>query len=146
MRMQAGQTETIPQLLVVLVTCPTVAVARRIAERLVRDRVAACVNLVPSVQSLFLWQGALERSREVLLVIKTTRRRFERLRRCLLLLHPYELPEIIALPVVAGHPPYERWVHEVTRAAVPDAASFGKEKTKQETKRFLKKKEVAAAS
>ena len=114
----------------VLVTCPTVAVARRIAERLVRDRVAACVNLVPSVQSLFLWQGTLERSREVLLVIKTTRRRFDRLRRCLLLLHPYELPEIIALPVVAGHPPYERWVHEATRAAVPDAASFGKEKTR----------------
>ena len=98
------------QVVVVLVTCPSPAVARRLARRLVADRVAACVNLVPSVESTFRWQGKIERCRETLLIIKTTAAGFERLRRAILRLHPYDVPEIIALPVVAGHPPYLRWV------------------------------------
>ena len=97
-------------MVVVLVTCPTAAVARRLARRLIRSRVAACVNAVPAVESTFRWQGKIERCREALLVIKTTAAGFERLRRAVLRLHPYDVPEIIALPVVAGHPPYLRWV------------------------------------
>lgn len=95
---------------VVLVTCPTVASARRIASHLIARRLAACVNLVPGVESTFRWRGKVERCRETLLVIKTTPARFEPLRRATVGLHPYTVPEILALPLRAGHPPYLRWV------------------------------------
>ena len=84
--------------------------ARRLAAALVRHRVAACVNVVPRVESFFRWQGKIERASEALLVIKTRQERFEALRRRVLSLHPYEVPEIIALPLVAGHRPYLDWV------------------------------------
>ena len=94
----------------VLVTCPSRVVARRIASQLVRRHLAACVNILASIESLFWWQGKLDRAREVLLLMKTTRRRFEPLRQAVLSLHPYDVPEIIALPIIAGHEPYLRWV------------------------------------
>ena len=100
----------IPKTIVVLVTCPSQAVARRLAQRLVGEHLAACVNVVPGVESTFRWQGKVERCREALLLIKTTAARFKELRRAVLRLHPYDVPEIIALPVVAGHPPYLHWV------------------------------------
>ena len=93
-----------------LVTCPTQAVGRRLAERLVKAHLAACVNLLPRVESTFWWQGRIERCREALLIIKTSAARFERLRRAVIRLHPYEVPEVIALPIAAGHPPYLRWL------------------------------------
>ncbi len=96
--------------IVVLVTCPTRAVARRIASQLVRRHLAACVNVIPGLTSVFRWEGKMESAREVLLVIKTTNRQFEPLRRAILQLHPYKVPEIIALPVIAGHRPYLKWV------------------------------------
>jgi periplasmic divalent cation tolerance protein len=96
--------------MVVLVTCPTAAVARRLADHLVGHRLAACVNLLPAVHSVFRWQGRVERAREALLLIKSTRQRFERLRRAILERHPYEVPEIIAVPLTAGHHPYLQWV------------------------------------
>ena len=95
---------------VVMVTCPNAAVARRLAAVVVKRRLAACVNLVSGIESTFWWKGKLERCREVLLLIKTTVRMFESLRQAVLQLHPYEVPEIIALPVVAGHRPYLRWL------------------------------------
>jgi periplasmic divalent cation tolerance protein len=95
---------------VVLVTCPTRAVARRLGTRLVTRRLAACVNVVPGVESVFRWRGKLDRCREVLLLIKTTAGRFEALRRAVLSLHPYETPEILGLPVASGHGRYVRWV------------------------------------
>ena len=95
---------------VVLVTCPTLAVARRLTIELVRRRLAACVNVVPSVESTFRWQGKIDQCKEALLVIKTTRARFERLRRTVIALHPYDVPEIIAMPIVAGHRPYLSWI------------------------------------
>jgi periplasmic divalent cation tolerance protein len=98
--------------IVVLVTCPTTAVARRLADHLVGHRLAACINLLPAVHSTFWWQGKVERAREVLLLIKSTRRRFERLRRAILARHPYEVPEIIAVPLAAGHRPYLEWVRQ----------------------------------
>ena len=98
------------RIVVVLVTCPTPAVGRRLARELVRLRLAACVNVLPGVESVFRWQGKVDRSREALLVIKTTRARFAALRRKVLSLHPYDLPEVIALPLAAGHPPYLRWI------------------------------------
>ena len=93
-----------------LVTCPSRAVARRMAARLIERRLAACVNLVPAVESVFRWQGKTERCREALLVMKTTAARFIALKRAVLALHPYHVPEIIALPVTAGHAPYLDWV------------------------------------
>ena len=94
---------------VVLVTCPKRA-AKRLAEALVQHRLAACVNIVPGVQSVFRWQGKVDRATEAPLVIKTPAAAFQRLRQAVLKLHPYHVPEIIALPVRAGHPPYLTWV------------------------------------
>ena len=98
------------RIIVVLVTCPSLPVARRIATALVTQRLAACVNIVPAVESLFWWQGKVDRCRETLLVIKTAAAGFERLRRAVIELHPYDVPEVIALPLAAGHAPYVRWV------------------------------------
>ncbi len=98
--------------IVVLVTCPTLASAKRIAVRVVELRLAACVNLLPGVQSWFRWQGRIERAREALLLIKTTAESFEPLRQTVLQAHPYDVPEIIALPVTAGHAPYVAWIAE----------------------------------
>ena len=95
---------------VVLVTCPSPAVAKRIARHLVKQRLAACVNTVPGLQSIFRWQGRVDRCSEALLLIKTTRPVFLRLKTAILALHPYEVPEIIALPVHMGHQPYLRWI------------------------------------
>ena len=100
--------------LVVLVTAPTTTVARRLATELITRRLAACVNLVPQVESVFVWQGKTQRCREVLLLIKTTAARFERLRRMVVRLHPYDVPEVIALRLTRGHHPYLRWIHEAT--------------------------------
>ena len=105
--------------IVVLVTCPTRALARRLARTLVTRRLAACVNVVPGVESTFQWQGKIDRCREVLLIIKTTPPRLAALRRAVLSLHPYDVPEVIALPLVDGHPPYLAWVR---RAVSPSAS------------------------
>lgn len=98
--------------IVVLVTCPNLIHARRIATTVVKQRAAACVNVVPGITSIFRWQGKVDRAREVLLVMKTTARRFSLLARLVRHLHPYDVPEIIALPISAGHPPYLRWVRD----------------------------------
>jgi len=100
--------------LVVLVTCPSQRHARRLARTLVRGRLAACVNVVPAVASVFWWRGKVEQARESLLIIKTPERRFEPLRRAILAGHPYDVPEVIAVRVTRGHPPYLRWVREST--------------------------------
>ncbi|OGX41154.1 MAG: hypothetical protein A3C53_06320 [Omnitrophica WOR_2 bacterium RIFCSPHIGHO2_02_FULL_68_15] len=105
------------KIVVVLVTCPTRAAAERLARALVARRLAACANVVPGLTSLFWWKGKLDRCPETLLLLKTTSAGFEPLRRAVLALHPYEVPEIIALPVSAAHPPYRRWVSSSVRAA-----------------------------
>jgi len=108
-----------PPCVVVLVTCPTRTVARRIARTLVAKRLAACVNLLPGVESVFRWQGKVDQSREVLLLIKTTRRRFSSLAQALARLHPYDVPEVMALPVTAGAASYLRWVARSVSADRP---------------------------
>jgi periplasmic divalent cation tolerance protein len=91
-------------------TCPDEAVAARIARTLVEERLAACVNRVAAVRSTYAWEGAIQDDAEVLLVIKTRPERFEALAERLKGLHPYELPEIVAVPVVAGSAPYLAWL------------------------------------
>ena len=103
--------------IVVLVTCPGRVQARKLAKALVSKRLAACVNIVPGVESLFWWDGKLDRAREALLIIKTTARAFPSLTRAICALHAYQVPEIIALPIVRGHPPYLRWLRDSVRAA-----------------------------
>ena len=106
-----------PQVLVVFVTCANRAQARRVSTHLIRRHLAACVNVIPQVESIFWWQGKVERARETLLIIKTTRQAFERLRAEVVRLHSYDTPEIIALPIARGHQPYLEWVRASTRQA-----------------------------
>ena len=97
-------------------SCPDSDTARRIAEALVDERHAACVNLLPGVQSIYRWDGAIERAEEVLLSIKTTRAQFEPMTARIAPLHPYELPEVLAVEVVAGLPAYLDWIVDNTGA------------------------------
>jgi periplasmic divalent cation tolerance protein len=98
--------------LLVLTTVARAEDAERIAEELVGRRLAACVNVLPGVRSIYRWKGALERDEERLLVVKTRADRFEALRETLLALHPYEVPEVVAVPIEAGSPAYLRWLDE----------------------------------
>jgi periplasmic divalent cation tolerance protein len=98
---------------VVFVTCPTRALARKIALAVVRNRLAACVNIILSpVESFYTWKGKLEKAREYLLVMKTTATRLAELEREVKRLHSYDVPEFIALPIVAGSREYLSWLHE----------------------------------
>jgi periplasmic divalent cation tolerance protein len=81
----------------------------------VERRLAACVNILPGVTSLFRWAGKVDQAREALLMIKTPAHLFPRLRRAVLRVHPYDLPEAIAVPIVAGYPAYLRWVRDSVR-------------------------------
>jgi periplasmic divalent cation tolerance protein len=91
-------------------TCPDAATAERIAHALVSERLAACVNRLPGVQSTYRWQGQVEQADEVLLMIKTTSDRLDALTVRLRALHPYELPELVAVEVRSGLPAYLDWV------------------------------------
>lgn len=96
--------------------CPNVDTARRLADTLVGEHLAACANVMPGVQSAYRWQGAVQHATEALLLIKTTTAAFDALKLRLLELHPYELPELVATAVVDGHAAYLDWV----RANVAD--------------------------
>lgn len=96
-------------IVVAYVTAP-VAEAPRLARALVERSLAACVNVLPEVRSVYRWRGDVQEEAEALLIIKTTRSGFDALVRAVRELHPYEVPEVIALPVQAGHAPYLDWV------------------------------------
>jgi periplasmic divalent cation tolerance protein len=98
--------------LLVLTTVARAEDAERIAEALVERRLAACVNVLPGVRSIYRWKGAVERDEERLLVVKTRADRFDALRDAILALHPYEVPEVVAVPIEAGSPAYLRWLDE----------------------------------
>ncbi len=98
----------------VLCSCPPEH-ADGIAQRLVEARLAACVNALPGVQSTYVWEGRLCREAETTLLIKTWEDRLDDLSELLLEIHPYDLPELLILPVHEGHEPYLRWVFGATR-------------------------------
>lgn len=100
---------------IVLTTLPEGADATAIAEALVEARVAACVNLLPIMESVYRWQGTIERDRERQMVIKTSRLQIDALWQRLRDLHPYEVPEFVVLPIVDGSEPYLQWIGESTR-------------------------------
>ena len=93
-------------------SCPDSACAQAIAETLVNERLAACVNRLAGIRSTYRWQGDVTTDDEELLLIKTTVGRFEALKTRLLALHPYELPELIAVPIELGHAAYLDWIRQ----------------------------------
>ena len=98
---------------VVLVTCGTLAEARRIARRAVELKLAACVNVMRNpVDSIYRWKGKVESSREYLLIMKSTTRRLSELERLVRRMHSYDVPEFLVLPVVSGSREYLRWLVE----------------------------------
>jgi periplasmic divalent cation tolerance protein len=99
---------------VVLITAPNEEVARTLARTLVEERLAACVNLVPGLTSVYRWQGEVVEDQEVLLIAKTTTFAFPRLKERVLALHPYTVPEILALPIAEGNREYLDWLRENT--------------------------------
>ncbi|MBV8904015.1 MAG: divalent-cation tolerance protein CutA [Acidobacteriia bacterium] len=96
--------------IVVLSTCGSEQEAETLARTLVEQHLAACVNVVPAMKSYYRWKGSLESSAEWLMLIKSSRERFEALRAVLEKTHSYEVPEVIALPIVDGSPNYLNWI------------------------------------
>ncbi|MGA8142384.1 MAG: divalent-cation tolerance protein CutA [Candidatus Acidiferrales bacterium] len=103
--------------LVVLVTCRSPKEAERIARALVERRLAACVNVLASpVRSIYRWKNRIESAKEILLLVKTSRVKFPQVQSAIKRVHSYEVPEIIALPIVAGSRAYLAWLAESVKA------------------------------
>ncbi len=100
------------EFIVVYVTVSSPEEGKRIARALVEERLAACVNQLPGVRSTYRWQGKIEESGEELLIIKTSPSLFKALEQRVCELHSYAVPEVIALPIVAGSKPYLQWLDE----------------------------------
>jgi len=99
----------------VFCTCPDEQVAEKLAARLLKQRLAACVNIIPDIRSIYRWNGEINRDSEALMVIKTAVEEYEALESCLREHHPYDVPEVVCLPVQAGLPEYLAWVAKETR-------------------------------
>jgi periplasmic divalent cation tolerance protein len=97
---------------IILCTCAKEGEALAIGNALIEARLAACVNLLPPIQSIYRWQGEVEIAEEILLIIKTTQERFPAVRDRIAQLHSYDTPEIIAIPVVNGSDKYLAWLRE----------------------------------
>lgn len=100
---------------IIFCTCPSDnAVAKNLAEQLVSQRLAACVNIMPNVQSVYTWQGKIAHDHENLLIIKSRRSLYSEIEAKIKALHPYELPEIIMVTLDAGLPDYLNWINQST--------------------------------
>ncbi len=97
---------------VVLVTCASIAEARRIGRAVVEKKLAACANILSGVESIYRWKGKVERAREVLVIIKTSGTQLQELEREVKRVHSYDVPEFIVLPIVAGSKEYLEWIGE----------------------------------
>ena len=96
--------------IVVLMTAPASEEATRIADILVERKLAACVQILSPMTSIYVWKGEVQRESEILLIAKSTRAKFDELESAVRAIHSYETPEIIALPIVAGSPAYLSWL------------------------------------
>lgn len=94
---------------------PDEQTANQLARHLVEQRLAACVNILPAVRSIYRWQNSIEEATEVTLMIKTVQSRYARLECAIKAMHPYEVPEIIAMPIAAGLPAYLEWIVQTTK-------------------------------
>lgn len=100
--------------IIVLTTCNSSEIASSIAESLVSNKLAACVNVINSVESIYQWQGKIEHDKEILLIIKTRKSLYSQLEQAIQELHDYELPEIIAVPIDTGEKNYLNWIQSAT--------------------------------
>jgi periplasmic divalent cation tolerance protein len=106
------------QALLVLTNMPDVPSAHALARKLVELKLAACVNILPAVQSVYRWQGEIEEANEITMMIKTTHLRYAEIESTIKENHPYQVPEIIALPIVEGLPDYLGWIAQETKKDV----------------------------
>lgn len=100
---------------VIFVTTANKKEAERIAQHLIKNRLAACVNIVDNIKSVFWWRGKIDKGKEVLLIIKTKKILIDKLIKKVKALHSYEVPEIIALPIITGNKRYLDWINESTK-------------------------------
>jgi periplasmic divalent cation tolerance protein len=100
--------------LIVFCACPNQESAEQIANNLIENRLAACVNISSPIKSVYRWQGEIETAEEVMLLIKTGASSYDRLEQAILSLHPYELPEVVAVPVDKGQQNYLGWITQCT--------------------------------
>jgi periplasmic divalent cation tolerance protein len=100
--------------IVVFITAPTEEEAGNIADKIVKEKLAGCVNIIKNIRSIYMWQGNIEDDAEVLMVVKTRRELFKRLKDRIIEIHSYDVPEVIALPVQEGSGSYLKWLNEVT--------------------------------
>ncbi len=107
---------------VVVVTCGSSEEAERIARALVEARLAACVNILGPIRSIYRWEGKLNDDQEVLLIIKTSRSLFDQVRRAVEKAHSYEVPEVICLPIIDGAPNYLNWLTDSVAESEQPAA------------------------
>jgi periplasmic divalent cation tolerance protein len=98
----------------VYTTFPDLALAQQVAQTIVRERLAACANILPAMQSYYWWEGKVDSAQEVVLIAKTRKELFEPLRARIQSLHPYSCPCIIALPIELGHAPFLNWIEQET--------------------------------
>ena len=102
-------------IIIIHCTCPDIVTAERISRLVVSQKLAACVNQVPNVTSDYEWQGKIKQDNEVLLLIKTETEKFDAISQAIREIHPYELPELIAVPVTQGEPNYLEWIKQCTK-------------------------------
>ena len=98
------------EIVIVFVTVPGLREGRRISKAVLTSRLAACVNVIPGIQSMYQWKGKIVQEKEAMLVLKTTRPRYRKLEQKIKQLHPYEVPEVIAIPMICGSSQYIEWV------------------------------------
>jgi periplasmic divalent cation tolerance protein len=99
------------QTIITLCTCPDKDTAEKVARLLIGEKLAACVNILPNITSIYPWQGKIETAEEQLLIIKSPQTNYQAIETAIRSHHPYELPEIIAVPIECGLPEYINWIH-----------------------------------
>ncbi|HIP34606.1 MAG TPA: divalent-cation tolerance protein CutA [Methanothermococcus okinawensis] len=98
--------------IIVFITVPNLEVGEKIGNTLVEKKLAACVNIIPEIKSVYFWKGNVENDNEHLLIIKTRKDKFKSLEKKIKEIHPYEVPEIVAIPIVLGSTDYLNWIDE----------------------------------
>lgn len=98
--------------IIIFVTVSHKKEAKNIAQQLIKNKLAACVNIVEKIESLFCWQGKVDQAKEALLIVKSKKEKLAKIIKLVKSLHSYDVPEIIALPVIGGYKPYLNWINE----------------------------------
>jgi len=100
---------------IIFITCKDIKEARKISKTLLEQKLVACTNIIKGVSSSYWWKGKIENSNEALITAKTTKKLFDKVVLAVKKIHSYQVPEIIAVPIISGNPDYLKWIKEVTR-------------------------------